>query len=210
MEALIGPGDGNFPLYGGTRSAEYQELRESHGLGLNARMVAVDPGGEHVGVAAFNQDNDGAWECVWAGEYEPQEFEDWLSEALYRGQIDILVVEEFRLFPEKAAQQTGSDMPTSQLIGAIRYIWRATLKRGWPKEPTELHMQPPSIKIPTRSKLKNSGVTSMSKFLKIPLDHAADAELHGYYHILQTRKERIELRLIPALQALRAERRKKK
>ncbi|QXJ40724.1 putative endonuclease [Curtobacterium phage Parvaparticeps] len=209
---LTGPGDGNLPLYGGTRSAEYQELIESYGLGLGIRLLAVDPGGEHVGVACFQQNSDATWECVWAGEYEPLEFEDWLSEAMVRGQIDILVVEEFRLFPDKAAQQTGSDMPTSRLIGAIQYIWRMTqhVEARWPATAPEFHFQPPSIKTPTRSLMRARSITSMSKFLKIPLDHAADAELHGYYHILNTRKEKVHLHLLRQLQDKRANRRKKK
>lgn len=155
------------------------------------RLVAVDPGGVHVGVAVFGCNNSG-WSCFWAGEMQPEEFEDWLSEHMVHSGIDILVVEQFTLYADKAMEQTGSDMPTSQLIGAIKYIWRqmkGTASR-WPRPDVELHFQPAKIKVPTQSVLKNRGMKSMAKTLKAG-GHAFDAELHGYHHIINTMDEPI-------------------
>lgn len=191
-----------FPLYTAETSRSYQLLNPDISLDYHLHMVAVDPGGEHVGVAAFGKDDDG-WECVWAGEMTPLEFEDWLSEQYATGRIDILVYESWKLFPDKAKQQTGSDMPTSQLIGVIKYIHRAckSSKVRFPGPDAQIFVQDPSIKIPTRSLLKARGMLSMAKFLKIPLDHAADAELHGWHLILKTLNEPYHQTLIKKLKA---------
>lgn len=152
----------------------------------SVRLVAVDPGGVHVGVALFGFDGQ-AWSCLWAGEMQPEEFEDWLSEHMVHSGIDILVVEEWQLFGDKALEQTGSDMPTSQLIGVIRYIHRHMkgTQARWPREDVELVFQSPQIKTPTLSVLKNRHLRSMAKKLKAG-GHALDAELHGYHHIIKT------------------------
>lgn len=195
------PAERGFPLYGDGMNARYQRVKEATTIESKLNLVAVDPGGEHVGVSAFAQAPDDSWQCIWAGEMTPLQFEDWLSEKAITAEIDILVVEEFRLFPDKAMEQTGSDMPTSQLIGVIKYIHRmtATIAARWPGPAMELHFQAPTIKTPTRSILRNRKLTSMAKFLKIPADHAADSELHGHYHILQTRGDKIVQTLIPKL-----------
>ena len=155
------------------------------------RLVAVDPGGEHVGVAVFGKSTrKGNWVSLWAGEMKPEEFEDWLSEHMVHSGIDVLVVESWRLQADKAMEQTGSEMETSQLIGSIKYIHRhmKNTKVRWPAPEVELHMQSPSIKKPTQSMLKNRKIASIAKRLKAG-GHALDAELHGYYHIVHTRGE---------------------
>jgi hypothetical protein len=147
-------------------------------------LVAVDPGGVHVGVAVFKKKQRG-WTCDWAGEMTPVLFEDWLAEKLHNGEIEILVVEEWKLFADKAAQQIGSHMETSQLIGSIKYIVR-TADLHWPSKQLKLEWQSPNIKIPTRSVLRARGIKSTAKVLKVSGDHASDAELHGYHYIMRT------------------------
>lgn len=159
-------------------------------------LVAVDPGGVHVGVTQYSarvdrySNPDNAWTCDWSREMHPQEFEDFLSEQMILGQIDILVVEEWVLFGDLAAEQTGSDMPTSQLIGVIKYIHRMT-RAQWPGGSCDLIFQPPTIKIPTRSLLRSRKVKSWAKAHKVTGDHVLDAELHASYHILHTLEEDI-------------------
>jgi len=82
-------------------------------------------------------------------------------------------------------------METSQLVGVIKYIHRMTkgVAARWPAPDVELVWQSPAIKNPTRSVLRNRKLVSMAKYLRIPNDHAGDAELHGYHHILHTLKE---------------------
>lgn len=153
-------------------------------------IVAVDPGDVHVGVSVFGETDEG-WECAWSAEMEPVEFEDWLSEHMYMGRVDYLVVEEWKLFAQHKDNQVGSDMKTPQLIGAIKYIHRHVKHRNrWPAmEEAILHFQPPKIKKPTRSMLRNRGMRSVAKFLKVPNDHAQDAELHGFHYIERVLKE---------------------
>lgn len=152
-------------------------------------LVAVDPGGVHVGVAVFRKRTSG-WRCIWAGEMTPVLFEDWLTDKLDSGDIDVLVVEEWKLFADKAAQQIGSHMETSQLIGSIKYICRRAIPK-WPSDRFQLVWQSPNIKIPTKSVLRSRGVKSTAKQLKVSGDHASDAELHGYYYILRTLEQTV-------------------
>lgn len=152
-------------------------------------LVAVDPGGVHVGVCIFGHNIKG-WEPLWATEMTPTEFEDWYSAHCIHGEIDITVVEEWMLFPNTAGTQHGSDMPTSQLIGVIKYIFRNTLHIpmrdfGRTEEP-QLVFQSTKIKKPTRSILKARNLASVAKVMKIPGDHALDAELHGYHYVIKT------------------------
>lgn len=152
-------------------------------------LVAVDPGGVHVGVATFEKRTAG-WACTWAGEMTPVLFEDWLTDKLAAGEIEALVVEEWKLFADKAAQQVGSHMETSQLIGSIKYICRKVAPK-WPSVQFSLVWQSPNIKIPTRSVLRARGVKSTAKQLKVSGDHASDAELHGYHYIMRTLNDQL-------------------
>jgi hypothetical protein len=163
-----------------TRGMTSVELHSRH-------LVAVDPGGVHVGVATFEFD-DGAWECVDAEEMTPDGFSDWLANALLQGQVDILVFERFILEPGRAMSQVGSEMETSQLIGVIKWLWRHSKNSNrWPGGgDVVLVGQTNQIKAPTRGVLRKRGIKSRSKQLGVTGGHSADAELHGYYHIIKT------------------------
>lgn len=92
------------------------------------RLLAVDPGDVHVGVAFFECVGDPSvdenWECVDTLETDPVTFEDSLLETLSSGEVDILVAEEFELYESRALAQTGSPMRTAQMLGVIRYAHR--------------------------------------------------------------------------------------
>lgn len=181
-------------------------------------LIAVDPGDRHVGVAFFEAEtadpwaaeNALEWECVDAQEWKPQEFEDGLASALLAGDVQALVFERFRLYGDKAQEQTGSEFETSQLIGVMKFLVRihnahATRhaqaerdlngllpceQRGQscadprvaPK-PVVIHGQMADIKVPTRAILRKRGVKSTAARLKAG-GHAADAELHGWKYLL--------------------------
>lgn len=165
-------------------------------------MVSVDPGGVHVGVAIF-EGREGVWTCVYACEMEPDEFSDWLANALAVGRIDVLVYERFILERERAGTQVGSEMETSQLIGVIRWLWRhCQHDNRWPGGPVELVGQTNKIKRPTTAVLRKRKIKSVGKHLGVKADHVVDAELHGYYYILRTLEEKVET---PDWTALRTE-----
>lgn len=149
------------------------------------RMVAIDPGDAHVGLAEFERKRGGVWYCVWAGEMTPEAFLPWLAEGLRQGRWRHVVVESWKLFPESAKFYVGSDMPTSRLIGSISAL-AAFLPptSDWLDEPVPVVFQDPQIKVPTRSVLKRRKLRAIAKVLKVAGDHASDAELHGFKYLI--------------------------
>ena len=180
------------------------------------RLIAVDPGDVHVGVAFFESATpsiDLSWECVDTQEMTPEEFEDALLETFLSGDIDVLVVEKFRLYADKAAMQTGSEFRTSQLIGVAKYLHRihtvhadkhaevdaigkflscqlpggSCAEPGTKARPVVLAIQPADIKKSTTGILRTKGIKSVAKKNGDKLGHQVDAELHGWRYILRTR-----------------------
>lgn len=149
------------------------------------RFLAIDPGDTHVGLAEFERKNDGIWYCVWAGEKTPDEFLRWYVEGLKKARWEWVVVESWKLFPQAAPIYVGSDMPTSRLIGAIHALAAFIPDEGaWFDNVVRVHRQDPQIKVPTRGVLKRRKLRSIAKVLRVPLDHASDAELHGYKYLI--------------------------
>lgn len=157
-----------------------------------SRMVSIDPGDVHVGVAAWHRTLE-AWECTLAVEMTPETAVEYLSRELLQGRVDLVVVEDFRLQPDKAMAQVGSDMPTAQLIGVIKYLvgGLANAKSRWPSQPVELILQQPTIKNPTDSIRRAKSHEFRAKLDGVTGDHATDAELHGLYHLWKTRQEEV-------------------
>lgn len=77
------------------------------------RVLAIDPG-KATGWAIFEN-------CL-PRDYGTcrgmEEFQDWLVEL--KPKPDVIVVENFKLFKWKAMQQSGSDMPASQVLGMVK------------------------------------------------------------------------------------------
>lgn len=181
-----------------------------------AVLTAVDPGDVYTGVAFFDPaDNVHGWECTGAVEFSPYDFVDALAESVFANEVPILVFERFRLYNDKAVEQTGSEMLTSQQIGQIKMIVRlhnqhcarhveaektglilpceiqgyscADADIRW--QPTLLIGQRTDIKKPAAGILRGKRIKSVAK----PIDraeysgrgHIVDAELHGWYHILE-------------------------
>lgn len=166
-------------------------------------MVAIDPGGQHTGWAEFTRDpGSQIWRCVRACEHVPDEATDRLGGGMLNAEWQTIVIEEFRLYPDKAMEQTGSTMPTCEQIGAMKFAHRlacrhyrdqfehgvtATDKAPWQNEP-ELVMQPAAIQTPTAAVLRARGIKSAAKRLGAG-PHARSAELHGWHWIIRTRGE---------------------
>lgn len=155
------------------------------------RIVAIDPGDAHCGVAIFNEGR-----CLTALECSPDEMLDMVHEVVTSGRVDVLVVEQWRLYPDKAAEQAGSLMLTSQAIGAIRWIVRhhnelicgfaaandgATISEQINE--VELVMQDASVKVPTVAVVRHHEIRPVSR--KTAGDHERDAEVHGLHFILR-------------------------
>jgi len=134
-------------------------------------VLAIDPGDPHCGLARFV---DG--ECVAAAEFKPERMLGLLELWFTESKIDKVVCEEWRLYGQFAATQSGSTMPTVEVIGVIRWLCRR-----WG---VELIMQAALVKVPIQRILKAHGVKLQSWGHG---DHAKDAELHGYRYLLKER-----------------------
>lgn len=130
------------------------------------RFVAFDPGDVHVGVALFEYG-----ECVRCLEETPGGSLKMLNHLLRQG-LDQVVIERFQLYPNKAAKQHGSDMLTSQLIGAMRLL--ACIHH------TPVTIQQAALKRPTEALINRRGIKRLSLGVS---NHAKDAETHGYTYL---------------------------
>ena len=101
-------------------------------------LRAVDPGDVHVGTVRIEVTDNEAAITHRPVRMGPEAFEQILIEETDRGELDLLVVESFRLYPKMAREQGYSEFLTPQLIGVIRFIAR---RRGIP-----VYMQGASIK----------------------------------------------------------------
>ena len=138
-------------------------------------ILAVDPGDVHVGVAWFDE-VDGAWGCVYTEEMTPDEFRSYLGPAVNSGFFRYVVLESFGLYGDKALQQTGSQMLTSQMIGMVKYaVWLAQ-QRGVVVTRVD---QPPSVKKAVFAILEHKKYDFTADRLKVPGQHVKDAEVHG-------------------------------
>lgn len=179
-------------------------------------IIAVDPGDKHVGVAFFDRaDNKWGWECLDAQEATPNEFLDNLAETIINDtELETVVYEIFRLYPDKAQDQVGSEMETSQMIGALKWMLRVhnahatrhqeaeqggglltcELVGGACHDPEKqirpIHVvgQRADIQDPTRGILKHKGIKSVGRQVKRENpgwgDHVISAELHGWHYLL--------------------------
>jgi len=142
-------------------------------------VLAIDPGDAHVGIASWGgarpDDRDAIfdWEGVLAYEESAARAVDLIDQILAIKSSDaILVLEEFRLYPDRAREQSWSQMQTSEMIGAIKLVAR---RRG-----VKVVEQGASIKKATRAQLKKRGIKQVGKG-----GHARDAELHLAHYCLK-------------------------
>lgn len=133
-------------------------------------ILAVDPGGSHVGVAIFRGER-----CIDAFEVTPDEL---VNELFWRGttlrHTETIVCEEFRLRRSAALSLVGSTLPTVELIGVLRHYCRVY--------GIAFVTQPATIKRPTAAQLRHRGVESLALRRRAG-GHARDAELHGYRYL---------------------------
>lgn len=132
------------------------------------RILAIDPGAIHNGVAYFI-----GVECSWAIEYTPDELYAQLAIMCELKSVDVVVIEKFQLYPWMAEEQGWSQMETCEVIGVLKYVCRA-----WDYEPV---MQPASIKTPTKAILRRKKIVRKGGPGN---QHLIDAQLHGWAYIL--------------------------
>lgn len=167
-------------------------------------LLAIDPGDVHVGMALFTKDRTdqdtgyAQWRCRTAYERGWTDGLDEVAMLMIDGLLDHLVVERFQLYPDKSDEQAGSDMLTSQWIGAatwlvhsnedhhLRHLRAELAGKTLDCAPlncrirhVEFALQQAAIKKPITGVLRARGIASMARRNKTG-GHAQDAELHGY------------------------------
>ncbi|MDQ3222242.1 MAG: hypothetical protein M3Q75_02020 [Gemmatimonadota bacterium] len=161
---------------------------------MTYEVLAVDPGGEHCGMALF--DTQASPQCLATWEETPGGCIEFIREWVGRdAKGKILVVEAWALYPWDADRLSFDEMHTSQLIGAIKLVladycvvpWTAKIgKQGGDVMGNMLYVeQQASIKKPMRQQLRARGIERVALGSG---DHAENAELHGYHHIFTNRE----------------------
>ena len=141
------------------------------------KIVAFDPGEIHVGVAMLSGHRNGSWNIVEVWEVNPHQALQML-EPPYRpdmGEITF-VIEEWRLYPNKTKEMVGSDFPTAQLIGQMKYLIA--------RADRPVVMQPAAIKKPTEALMKVRGIQHEA-VRQGRGGHAKDAETHAWHYVLR-------------------------
>lgn len=141
------------------------------------RMLSIDPGSVHCGMALFLGEK-----CTDAYELPPAECLLRVREYIDQDALDVLLVEDFSLYADRAEQQVGSRMETVRVIGALEFI-----HAWWGTDRVVLKEYPASIQKPTLAILKAKKVPSTARRLGAG-EHAKSAELHGHHHLLQQRQ----------------------
>lgn len=94
------------------------------------RVVSIDPGAVHCGVAIWVEEQ-GLWTCTFAVEMGMEACIDFVKAAITVGvdqleyQMPEVIIEGFWLKPGlDAMRQAGSEMETTEVIGAVRHLCR--------------------------------------------------------------------------------------
>lgn len=88
------------------------------------RIVALDPGGT-IGYSTYAPPLGTQEPQITQGQYKLKEFTDirvWLHNLIDAVHPSVIVCESYHIYPHKLQEHTNSDVPTLQLIGAIRII----------------------------------------------------------------------------------------
>jgi hypothetical protein len=129
-------------------------------------VMAIDPGGAHVGVASWHG-GDGIKATEIAAEL-------WLPIfAAGIMHVDVAVIEKFVLYPSKAKSQAWSPMATSEMIGAMKWIAQ--------RAHVPVVEQGADIKNPTRRQCKARHL----KWKDNKSGHASDAILHLQHFLIR-------------------------
>ena len=98
------------------------------------KVLSIDPGAVHCGVAVWVRDEASLWSCVSAVEMTPEDCVDFVRDEITVPDFvngfpttvpNEVIIEGFWLKGGIAAlQQSGSEMETTEVIGTIRHLCR--------------------------------------------------------------------------------------
>lgn len=129
-------------------------------------VLAIDPGEIHCGVAYFDKRGN----CSWTVEMTPMELFQFIGQTM---QNEVIIVESFRLYPDKAMAQQWSQLKTVETIGVIRYLCLT--------KHLDMVEQAASIKNVAKRQMKARDVENKA-VVERKGGHAADAFMHGWYY----------------------------
>jgi len=138
--------------------------RTRRGTGFTGRFLSVDPG-ETTGWAVFDGQRLEA-----AGEFHvdsPLLFDHLISHK----RPQVMVVENYRVYGHRAQQHIGSEVPTIQYVGQLKYLAAAY------NLPIVLQMAYQAKSFAKDQRLIDLGMWHASK-------HARDAIRHGVYFLM--------------------------
>lgn len=136
---------------------------------------AIDPG-ESVGIAR-TYEHPATYDTLDLSHYyaattvQIGTFEEQFERSIQTERVDLIIVEEYRIYPDKAQMHIGQPLITAELIGAIKWMAK--------RQDIPLVEQPAGIKATTAAVLKGRGFKSIGNTL-----HARDAEKHLWYYVL--------------------------
>lgn len=92
------------------------------------RIMSIDPGEKHNGVAFATLDPNAQpgqqlvlrWQGDWVRNKIFDELEEYRNSQVKR--LDLIIIEEFRLYPWMAREQGFSSFETVEVIGSVKYI----------------------------------------------------------------------------------------
>ncbi len=140
------------------------------------RVFGVDPGDKHVGFCEACTQADGTWEVYAPVELDPPNFIHTITSM----DPDLIILESYRVYSDKAMQHIGSEVPTAEMIGYVKWM---RYQRGLPGP----IMQSASIKKPTEGWMDLLGIRHQA-VTKRRGGHAKDAETHIYHYLMRTLK----------------------
>lgn len=152
------------------------------------RILAIDPGTRHCGMAWLERNGHG-WHVNALGDQLPMDCllttRSWLEGVFSDPQeaTGVLVVEGFQLYPDKLQQQGLSRMGTPEVIGALKWLYLDECWLGWrsgrrPRARVAFVEQGASIKQHGRKYMESRGIEVQGSN-----PHKRDAEAHGWYRV---------------------------
>lgn len=143
-------------------------IQERHNQLTGHRLVAIDPG-ETCGVAVISP----LYGDLLSFTMEQRACEDWFNNFARFNSFYLAIIEEYRVYPDKALTHSGKTIPTAECVGALKYIARSCGMM--------VVEQQASIKKPTAGMLAGRGIELIGTSR-----HAKDAELHLWHRVLRS------------------------
>ena len=149
------------------------------GVSIPGTLLAFDPG-EVTGCCVFKDGKPVEFRQLPTVNKKTRDYE-WsiIEEFIDEIKPDAVIIENYRIYAHKLEQHSSSDVPTLQLIGAIKYM---LFKRNIPYK---LQMAQQAKGFVTDAKLKEWGMWDIGH------KHARDACRHCVYYLVSQKPKKI-------------------